>query len=251
MPRPLRYTIPGVPQHIVQRGNDRRATFFSDNDRRFYLACLHQAAQHHRLAVHAYVLMTNHVHLLATPASPDAIAKTLQSVGRRYVQFVNIIRERSGTLWEGRHRASIVQSERYLAVCHAYIELNPVRAGIVRDPLDYEWSSCRHYAGAENDPLLSESPTFIASASTLADRRQVHRELLAAGIAADRLDEIRVQTARGGVIGDDAYRDEIAARLARRVPGRPRGRPRLEKGGKRSGAEQGDASVADLFETDN
>lgn len=251
MPRPLRYTIPGVPQHIVQRGNDRRATFFSNDDRHFYLACLHRAAQQHRLAVHAYVLMTNHVHLLATPASPDAIAKTLQSVGRRYVQFVNVKRERSGTLWEGRHRASIVQSERYFAMCHAYIELNPVRAGIVREPLAYEWSSCRHYAGAANDPLISDSPTFIASASRLEDRRAIHRELLAAGIAADRLDDIRTQTARGGVIGDAGYRDEIAARLARRVPSRPRGRPRLEDGGKHSGAAEVDASVADLFGSDN
>lgn len=226
MPRPLRYPIAGIPQHIVQRGNNRCATFFSEEDRRFYLACLLDASRRHGLAIHAYVLMTNHVHLLATPARTDSIGRTLQSVGRRYVQVINLGHGRTGTLWEGRHRASVVQSERYLAVCHAYIELNPVRAGLVRAPEDHPWSSCRHYALGRKDPIIDDSPEYLASASTDAERQAVHRAALGAGVGGDQLDEIRTQTARGGVFGDEAFRGSIAAALDRPVPGRPRGRPR-------------------------
>lgn len=236
MPRPFRYTLPGVPQHVVQRGNDRQPVFFSPDDYRFYKACLYEASRAEALAIHAYVLMTNHVHLLVTPTTRGAISRVLQSVGRRFVQFINLNHGRTGTLWEGRHKASIVQSERYFRACHAYIEQNPVRAGMVRGPLDYPWSSCRHYAGRDTDPLITDAQTFLEGGLELEARRVAHLETLRTELSAERLNLIRTQTERGGVIGDARFRGEIERMLGRRLPGAPRGRPR-----KQGTADEGNA----------
>jgi len=140
MPRRARLNLPDVPLHIVQRGNNRQPTFFSEDDYVFYLACLRESAERHSCDVHAYVLMTNHVHLLVTPYQPDGASRLMQSVGRRYVQYVNYTYRRTGTLWEGRFKASLVESESYLLTCYRYIELNPVRARMVEDPTEYRWS---------------------------------------------------------------------------------------------------------------
>ena len=152
MARLPRYVIPGQPQHIIQRGNNRQVIFAAEADYRFFRDALVEAAAGHRLAIHAYVWMTNHVHLLATPAFEDSISKTLQSVGRRYVQYFNYTYKRSGTLWEGRYRATVVDSERYLLTLMRYIELNPVRAGMVAAPQDYPWSSYRRNALGAGGP---------------------------------------------------------------------------------------------------
>ena len=144
MPRQLRYNLPGIPQHVIQRGNNRQATFFSDEDYMRYLADLKSACDQHQCEVHAYVLMTNHVHLLMTPHNGDGIAKTMQSLGRRYVVYINQTYRRTGTLWEGRYKAALIDSENYLLTCYRYIELNPVRAeGMVDHPGKYRWSSYR------------------------------------------------------------------------------------------------------------
>jgi putative transposase len=127
----------GMPCHVVQRGNNRDATFYSDDDYQFYLACLEDGTKRYRVAVHAFVLMTNHVHLLMTPNDSEGVSRLMQSIGRRYVQYVNKTYRRTGTLWESRHKASLVQEEQYLLKCYRYIELNPVRAGIVEHPADY------------------------------------------------------------------------------------------------------------------
>jgi putative transposase len=149
MARKPRIALAGYAQHVVQRGNNRQATFFAEADYRYYLDCLAEASAKYDCALHAYVLMTNHVHLLVTPNQTDGIARMMQSVGRRYVQYVNYCNKRSGTLWEGRYKASLVQSERYLLVCSRYIELNPVRAGMVTRPEAYRWSSYRANALGE------------------------------------------------------------------------------------------------------
>jgi len=130
MPRPPRLELPGVPLHVIQRGNNRAACFFGEVDRRFYLQCLAKSAARTDCAIHAYVLMTNHVHLLVTPGAPGSAAAMLQDIGRRYVRVINTIHGRTGTLWEGRFKSSLVDTERYLLTCHRYIELNPVRAGL-------------------------------------------------------------------------------------------------------------------------
>ena len=171
MARLPRLEIPGIPLHIVQRGNNRGFCFFGDLDRRFYLRCLVEAAGRRGCAIHAYVLMSNHVHLLVTPEEPGAAAAMLQDVGRRYVRIVNTIHGRSGTLWEGRFKSSLVDSETYLMTCHRYIELNPVRAGLVRRPEDYLWSSYRHYALSVPDRTITEHSTFLGLSADPAERR--------------------------------------------------------------------------------
>lgn len=152
MARLPRYVIPGQPQHIIQRGNNRQTIFAAEADYQFFRNALAEAAAKCGLAIHAYVWMTNHVHLLATPALEDSISKTFQSVGRRYVQYFNYTYKRSGTLWEGRYRATVVDSERYLLTLMRYIELNPLRAGMVVAPQDYPWSSYGRNALAEGGP---------------------------------------------------------------------------------------------------
>ena len=133
--------LPGVPSHVVQRGNDRQACFFEQENHLFYLDCLGQACRRYEVVLHAYVLMTNHVHLLMTPVTELGISRVMQLVGNRYVQYINKSYRRTGTLWEGRHKASLIDAERYLLTCYRYIELNPVRAGMVMHPGDYAWSS--------------------------------------------------------------------------------------------------------------
>ncbi|MHC4071530.1 MAG: transposase [Planctomycetota bacterium] len=160
MARLPRYFAKNQPQHVIPRGNNREPIFASKEDYRFYLECLHGAAERRRLAIHAYVLMTNHVHLLDTPVSEDSLPKTLQSVGRRYVQYFNYTHERTGTLWEGRYRATLIDTERYLLTCMRYIELNPVRARRVRHPRDYRHSSYRAYAYGEADPLVHDHELY-------------------------------------------------------------------------------------------
>ena len=149
MARLPRYVIPGQPQHIIQRGNNRQVIFAAEGDYQFFRDAMIEAAGRFGLAIHAYVWMTNHIHLLATPTHTDSISKTFQSVGGKYVKYFNHTYRRSGTLWEGRYRATVVDSERFLLSVMRYIELNPVRAGMVGHPRDYPWSSHRRYAYGE------------------------------------------------------------------------------------------------------
>jgi putative transposase len=146
MPRLPRYALVDVPQHVIQRGHNRQPVFFHQDDYSLYLQCLHDAAATYHSVIHAYVLMTNHVHVLMTPHQTDSLAKVMQSLGRRYVQYINTTYHRTGTLWEGRYRASLVEAEGYLLACYRYIELNPVRAGMVPKPAAYPWSSYRWHA---------------------------------------------------------------------------------------------------------
>ena len=152
MARLPRYVLPGQPQHIIQRGNNRQAIFTADADYQFFRDALVEAAGRSGLAVHAYVWMTNHIHLLATSAYEDSISKTFQSAGRKYVQYFNFTYRRSGTLWEGRYRATVIDTENYFLRLMRYIDLNPVRAGMVAHPRDYAWSSHRKYAYGEGGP---------------------------------------------------------------------------------------------------
>lgn len=147
MPRMKRLDLPGMAQHVIQRGNDRQACFFQETDYLRYLQDLHEAALHQACSIHAYVLMTNHVHLLVTPRTEGGVSRMMQALGRRYVRYVNDSSGRTGTLWEGRYKASLVDDERYVLACYRYIELNPVRAGMVAAPDEYRWSS--HAANAQ------------------------------------------------------------------------------------------------------
>lgn len=226
MPRPPRYPLIDVPQHVTQRGNNRQPTFFADDDFRFYLECLKAATTSHNCEVHAYVLMTNHVHLLMTPCRTNAIAKVIQSLGRRYVQYINATYRRSGTLWEGRYKASVVESETYLLICSRYIEFNPVRSGLVADPAEYPWSSYHWHALGKRNPLITDHSAYLALGATHEERQQAYR-----GLFRDQLDPARLQEIREGlnqcrVLGSERFKDEIEALLSRRVRPRKAGRPR-------------------------
>jgi putative transposase len=153
MPRLPRYVLPGQPQHVIQRGNNRSPLFNVEADYACFLHYMQDACRRHGCHVHAYVLMTNHIHLLITPESKDGLSKVMQSVGRRYVQYFNTSYQRTGTLWEGRYKATIVDSESYLLTCYRYIELNPVRAKLVGHPAEYRWSS--YHANALGNRTIS------------------------------------------------------------------------------------------------
>ena len=206
MPRAPRLELPGVPLHVVQRGNNRAACFFGEVDRRFYLQCLAKSAARTDCAIHAYVLMTNHVHLLVTPGAPGSVAALLQDIGRRYVRVINTIHGRTGTLWEGRFKSSLVDSERYLLTCHRYIELNPVRAGIAAHPSAYPWSSHAHYAAGRRDDLITEHAAFLALGATPAERRAAFRELFLEELDGKTLAQIREAVNAGCPLGSSPPR---------------------------------------------
>ena len=232
MPRPPRLELPGVPQHVRQRGNNGAACFFGDADRRFYLKCLAESATRRGCEIHAYVLMTNHVHLLVTPSGPGAIGEMMQDLGRRYVRIINSIHRRTGTLWEGRFRSSLVDSESYLLTCHRYIELNPVRAGLVSDPASYPWSSHLHYAADRSDGVITEHPVYVGLAASRSDRQAAYRSLFAASLDAGLVAQIREAINTDSAFVSETFIDDAEARLGRPVRPPTRGRPAKSVTGK-------------------
>ena len=229
MPRRARLRLAGLPLHIIQRGNNRTACFYADEDYALYLHHLGDMAREFHCAVHAYVLMTNHVHLLLTPALPDGPSLLMKHLGQRYVQYVNRAYRRSGTLWEGRFRSSLVQEQGYFLRCHCYIELNPVRANMVSHPRDYAWSSYRANAGLASSRLLTPHGEYLALGKHERERAAAYQELFRSALDPQLVEEIR-STANGGfALGSERFKTQIAEMLERRVaPGAP-GRPRKEK----------------------
>ncbi|HEX9627197.1 MAG TPA: transposase [Acidiferrobacterales bacterium] len=229
MPRRARLAVAGSPWHIIQRGNNRSACFYADEDYRRYLDTLEVLAERYGCALHAYVLMTNHVHLLLTPERRDSAGLLMKHLGQRYVQYINRTYRRSGTLWEGRYRSCLTQSEEYVLACYRYIELNPVRAGIVSHPREYRWSSYRANAEGRVNALLAPHPEFLQLGPTETERRAAYMGLFAKRLDTERLAEIRAATNGNVALGNERFRVEIERMLARRVTrGRP-GRPRRER----------------------
>jgi putative transposase len=214
VPRSPRLELAGVPMHVIQRGNNRAACFFGVVDRRFYLKCLRKSAARTGCLIHAYVLMTNHVHLLVTPGAPGAVGAMLQDIGRRYVRVINTIHGRTGTLWEGRFKSSLVDSERYLLTCHRYIELNPVRAGLVTGPSAYPWSSHPHYAAGRLNDLITEHAAFHGLGATAAERQAAFRELFLNDLDPRTLARIREAVNAGCPLGSPPPRRGRPAKAA-------------------------------------
>jgi len=205
MPGKPRMYLPGVRSHVVQRGDDRQACFFEEENYLFYRHSPEESCKRYGVAVHACVLMTNHVHLLMTPNDERGISRVMRLVGNRYVQYVNKHYRRSGALWGGRHKASLVDAERYLLVCYRYIELSPVRAGVVVDPVDYRWSSYRHNAEGEPSIAITAHKLFLAISLNVDERRRCYRELFRAGSNDDEIKrpvdvELQVSQCRLAVI---------------------------------------------------
>jgi putative transposase len=211
--------------HVVQRGNNRSACFFGDADRRFFLRCLDAAARRHGCAIHAYVLMTNHVHLLVTPMERGAIGAMLQDVGRRYVRVLNIVHARTGSLWEGRYKASLIDSDCYFLTCQRYIELNPVRAGIVHLPDQYAWSSHAHYALGRTSPLIVEHPLHAALGTTPENRQTAYRALFDEPLHIAVIDKIRNALNTDSALGSEKFMTTAESQLGRSVRIPKRGRP--------------------------
>ena len=230
MPRLPRYVLPGQPQHVVQRGNNRCPIFTSDEDYTCFHEFLHIASTRHCCHIHAYVFMTNHIHLLVTPDSVDSIAKTMQSVGRSYVQYFNRTHQRTGTLWEGRYKATIIDTEQYLFTCYRYIELNPVRANMVTHPSEYRWSSYRANAHGAYDELIDPHQLYLTLDNDKTTRQAAYREMFGSAIDQKTLKEIRRATQRGWALGSDRFKDNIALTADRRTKPLPRGGDRRSVG---------------------
>jgi len=225
MARKPRVDLPGIPQHVVQRGNDRQACFFAPDDYASYLVALREAALKYGVAVHAYCLMTNHVHLLLTPEDRGAISAAMQSLGRQYVRLINGRYRRTGTLWEGRYKSCVVDSGEYLLSCYRYIELNPVRARMVATLGEYVWSSYRCNAEGRPDPVVSPHGEYLRLGVDPETRRDVYLGLFGAELAPQTLADLRDALQRELAFGSERFKDQIEAMTQRRLragkPGRP------------------------------
>lgn len=227
MPRKPRFYLPGIPVHVIQRGNNRQPVFRSDNDYLSYLNWLEEAAQSCECSIHAYVLMTNHVHILVTPTSRDGISRMVQHVGRNYVTYFNRRYQRSGTLWEGRHKGSVISGEGYLFTCSNYIELNPVRAGMVVSPECYRWSSYRANALGQTDSVVRPHELYLQLGSTSTERMVRYRALFSdKPLDENEIQHIRNSTQTGTPLGNDDFIKRIARLVKQRVGYSKRGRPR-------------------------
>jgi putative transposase len=225
MARLPRLTVPGYPHHIIQRGNNRQAVFADAADYELLLELLEEQSRRHSVAIHAYVLMSNHFHLLGTPETEQGIPLMMQSVGRTYVRRFNQRHGRSGTLWEGRYKSTLIQAERYLLACMVYIDLNPVRAGMVAEPADYPWSSHHHYIGRQPDRLVTPHPLYWELGNTPFSRDAAYAELVRSGISSDQQRALTDSALRGWALGEPNYVADLQRRTARRLMKAQAGRP--------------------------
>ncbi len=229
MARLPRLTLPGYPHHILQRGNNRQSIFALAADYQMLLDLLHDNARKFDVAIHAYVLMSNHFHLLATPQTADGLPQMMQAVGRRYVRYFNDSQQRSGTLWEGRYRSTLIQAERYLLACMAYIDLNPVRAGVVSHARDYPWSSYGHYGGQRIDKLITPHPLVWALGNTPFAREAAYADLVQAGISPVQQVALTDAVLSGWALGEPDFVAELQKKTERRVTKSSAGRPLMLK----------------------
>lgn len=225
MARLRRYAMPGQPQHVIHRGNNRSAIFAEPADYDRFRRDLLTACKQHGCVVHAYVLMTNHFHLLVTAPDNSALARTMQSTGRRYVGYFNRRLQRTGTLWEGRYRSAPIDSERYLFTCYRYIEQNPVRAGIVGRPEHYPWSSFHANALGRLDPIVTPHERYVALAGSVLDRLAAYRFICDAPFDGGTLDDVRSSIRGNWALGDDDFRERLTIRTGRRAGPRRRLEP--------------------------
>ena len=209
MARLPRLNLPNIPQHVVQRGNNRQVTFVTDTDYILYLNKLEQYAKEFQVKVHAYVLMTNHVHLLMTPTRKTGISQLMQALGRYYVRYFNYTYKRTGTLWEGRYKSTLVDSEGYFLLVSRYIELNPVRANMVTHPAEYPWSSYQHNAIGKQINLITEHDVYIELNPDVKKRQECYRCLFNTEITDKSLDEIKQSTDKAWVLGSCKFKEEV------------------------------------------
>ena len=225
MARLPRLTVPGYPHHIIQRGNNRQAIFSSTADYQMLLALLAENAQKYAVALHAYVLMGNHFHLLATPTTEEGLPLMMQAIGRRYVRYFNDSQARSGTLWEGRYRSTLIDAEHYLLPCMVYIDLNPVRAGLAANAADYPWSSYGRYAGLRADKLVTPHPLYWTLGNTPFAREAAYADLVQGGTTLAQQEALTQSLLSGWVLGSEKFVADLQKLTDRRVTKNQAGRP--------------------------
>jgi putative transposase len=228
MARLPRLVAPDQPHHIIQTAIDGLTVFRDADDHRAFLRWLREASRQFGLALHAYVLMPDHLHLLATPRDSAALGRAMQWVGRQYVPYFNAKYGRSGTLWQGRYRATVVESERYLLLCCRYIESKPVLEGLVAAPQDYPWSSFAHHSGMQSDPLITDHSLFWALGNTPFEREAAYRLLLEQPPSRNEVQTLNEATRKGWALGSEQFKANLGKQLNRRVDPARRGRPRKE-----------------------
>jgi putative transposase len=226
MARKPRYYLADVPCHIILRGKDGERCFFKEADYGHFLDWLGDASRRYGCPVHAYVLMPDHLHLLLTPSDRKGVSSVMQSVGRRYVRYINETYGRSGTLWDGRHKASLVDPENFLLTCYRYIEQNPVRHGIAAKPADYLWSSYRAHAQGKADAVIEDRPEYLTLGKAPVPRRKAYRDLFKKPVSAEDLAAIRSAANLCVPLGGDRFKKDVARRLHKKISYLPRGRPR-------------------------
>lgn len=226
MPRQPRLELPGLPMHVTQRGVNRCAIFLDDEDRHHYRRLLRDACIKHDVAVHAFVLMDNHVHLLLSSQQAGCVSLAMRYVGQSHVQAFNARHGRSGGLWQGRFKSCLVDSERYLLSVLRYIELNPVRAAMVACAEEYRWSSVHTHLGQANDPLLTPHPAYLAMGVDAPSRGRAWRDWLKVGVSGEDMATIRQHLAQERALGDTRFQQMVERALNRSVACRGRGRPR-------------------------
>lgn len=228
MARLPRLTLPGYPHHVIQRGNNRQPIFATPADYQTLLDLLYENAQKCSVAIHAYVLMPNHFHLLATPETAEGLPQMMQAVGRRYVRWFNNAQGRTGTLWEGRYKSTVIEAERYLLACMVYMDLNPVRAGFIASAAqaaDYPWSSHGHYVGHRTDKLITPHPLVWGLGNTPFAREAAYADLVRGGISAGQKAALTDSALRGWALGSPDFVADLQNRTNRRVSKAAAGRP--------------------------
>jgi putative transposase len=225
MARQPRLDLPHIPQHIVQRGNNRLPCFLDDSDRLRYLQLLRESLLHTGCHLHAYVLMDNHVHLLVTPPTTGAVTRLMQKLGRQYVSQFNTRHRRTGTLWEGRYKSCLVDRESYILHCYRYIDLNPVRARMTDDPANFPWSSAAAHSGLRSDPILTPHLAYTSLGTTEAERSNAYRALLREALSDDDLLAIRTYLQQQRALGHDGFKAMVEAKTRRFAGTRPAHRP--------------------------
>ena len=226
MPRRPRIHLDGVPLHIVQRGHNREPCFFAEEDYHTYLHWLGEALIKEGCALHAYALMTNHVHLLLTPKKAESVPQLIIALGRRYVQYINKTYRRTGTLWDSRYKSSLIQAENYLLTCQRYIELNPVRAAMVDDPAHYRWTSYRANGLGQSSALLTPHSLYLALGEDAAARQAAYRALFRSQLDKAAVDDVRLALVQNQPLGNESFYAMIGLLTGQRREAKPQGRPR-------------------------
>ena len=228
MARLPRLVIPHQPHLLIQRGHNRQPVFLDDEDHRRFLEALAAASRDTRVAIHAYVLMADHIHLLLTPPTADALGRMMQRLGRQYVPAFNERHQRSGTLWDGRFRAAVLEPERFLLDAQRHLELNPVRHKLVSRPQDWPWSSAAHHIGLRRDPLITEHPLYWQLGNTPFEREAAYRATHERPLDDARAQEIRNASEKGWALGGEAFLRAAGKSTERRLSPMPKGRPRTK-----------------------